>query len=113
MSYTRAIQTSHASNIPRLSDSNTSSGVDTVDILTRGREDNVGYGNTRDGKLGRIDLDQHVKAVEIGHTRYVNRKVDNGGSNNQSNVVGLKKNRLCSSRGGRVIRVRHISQAIV
>src|SRR2546429_9302979 len=46
----RAAQAGHAPNIPRLSDSNTGSGVDTVDILTRGCEDNVGHRNTRDGK---------------------------------------------------------------
>ena len=106
MSYTRAIQTSHASNIPWVTSGYAGPGVDTVDILTRGREDNVGYGNTRDGKLGRIDLDQHVKAVEIGHTRYVNPKVDNGGTSNQSMAGGRNKDRWCPSgvdgwKGGR------------
>ena len=76
MSYTRAIQTSHASDIPWVTSGYAGPGVDTVDILTRGREDNVVCRNTRDGKLGRIDLDQHVKAVEIGHTRYVDPKID-------------------------------------
>ncbi len=59
MSYAWAIQARNTSY---------SGIIDTVDILTRGREDNVNCRNTRDGKLSWIHLDEYVKAVEIGHT---------------------------------------------
>jgi hypothetical protein len=68
----------HTSNVPRLTGGNTGPRVNTVDILTRGRENNVVCRNTRDRELSRVHLDQYVKAVEIRHTRNVDPKVDNG-----------------------------------
>ena len=84
MGNTRTIQAGNASR---------SGTVNTVNIFTRVCENNVGCGNTRDGKLGRIDLDQYVKAVKIGHARYVDPKVDNCVMSNQSMAGGRNKYR--------------------
>jgi hypothetical protein len=65
-----------ATNIPRRTSGMTRTSINTVNALARVRENNVVCGNTRDGKLSWIHLDEDVEAVEKRHTRDVDPKVN-------------------------------------